>query len=85
MVIFKCAGYFCFHIPEGICFAGFLPFLARGYTLHISICVFLFCFSSLMLLFLVCVCLLAFSLLFISAKSGSVQKKAKTKQIPSGI
>jgi hypothetical protein len=28
---------FYFHIPEGICFAGFLPFLARGYTLHISI------------------------------------------------
>jgi hypothetical protein len=22
MAIFKCVGYFYFHIPEGICFAG---------------------------------------------------------------
>jgi hypothetical protein len=60
MAIFKCVGYFYFHIPEGICLAGFfLSFLARGYTLHFSTCVFLFCFSSLILLFLafVFVCL----------------------------
>jgi hypothetical protein len=55
MAIFTCVGYFYFHIPEEICFAGvFLPFLARGYILHVSICVFC-CFSSLILLFLVCV------------------------------
>jgi hypothetical protein len=23
MAIFKCVGYFYFHIPEGICFTGF--------------------------------------------------------------
>jgi hypothetical protein len=59
MAIFKCVGYFYFHIPEGICFAGFLPFLARGYTMHVSICFFLLCFSSLILLLLACmfVCL----------------------------
>jgi hypothetical protein len=33
-----CVGYFYFHIAEGICFPGFLPLLARGYTLHVSIC-----------------------------------------------
>jgi hypothetical protein len=26
-------------MPEGICFAGFFAFFARGHTLHISICV----------------------------------------------
>jgi hypothetical protein len=31
MAIFKCVGYFFFHIPEGICFAGF-------FSLHVSIC-----------------------------------------------
>jgi hypothetical protein len=55
MTIFRCVAYFYFHIPEGLCFAGFLSFLARGYTLHVSSCVFLFCFSSLILLFLGCV------------------------------
>jgi hypothetical protein len=42
-----------------------LFFLARGYTLYVSISVFLFCFSSLILLFLACICLLSFSLLFV--------------------
>jgi hypothetical protein len=34
MAIFKCVGYFYFHIPAGICFSAFLSFLARGYTLQ---------------------------------------------------
>jgi hypothetical protein len=37
MAIFRCVGFFFFYIPEGICFAVFfLPFLARGYTMHVS-------------------------------------------------
>jgi hypothetical protein len=37
-----------------------MPFLARGYTLHVSICVFLLCFFPVNFLILVCVfvCLL---------------------------
>jgi hypothetical protein len=38
MAIFRCVGYFYFHIPEGICFAGFAFFFALGHTLHVSIC-----------------------------------------------
>jgi Ca2+-dependent lipid-binding protein len=36
-------------------FCLFFFFFARGHTLHVSICVFLFCFSSLILLFRACV------------------------------
>jgi hypothetical protein len=36
MAIFKCVGYFYFHIPEGICFAGFLSFL-HYYFVHKSL------------------------------------------------
>jgi hypothetical protein len=55
MVIFMCVGYFYFHVPEEICFAGFLPFLARGW-LHVSIRIFLFCFFLSFLFFLLLVC-----------------------------
>jgi hypothetical protein len=61
MTICKCVLYFYFHMPEG-CFAGLFFFVAFFHmvTLHVSICVFLCCFSSLILLFLACmfVCLL---------------------------
>jgi hypothetical protein len=40
-VVVMCVGYFYFHMLQGFCFAGFLPFLSRGYILHVSICVFL--------------------------------------------
>jgi hypothetical protein len=41
MAIFRCVGYFYFHMPEGFCFAAFFPsFFSRGLTLHVSICVF---------------------------------------------
>jgi hypothetical protein len=45
MAIFKRVGYFYFHMPEGICFAGLLPFFLRGHTQHVSICVFPMLFS----------------------------------------
>jgi hypothetical protein len=50
MAIFRCVGSFYFRISEGICFAG-------GYTLHVSIGVFLVNFA----VSCVCACLLAFS------------------------
>jgi hypothetical protein len=31
-------------IPEGICFAAFVAFVERGYTMQFLICVFLLCF-----------------------------------------
>jgi hypothetical protein len=31
---------FQFYIPEGICFAAFIAFVARGYTMQFLICVF---------------------------------------------
>jgi hypothetical protein len=52
MAIFKCVGYFHFHMPEGFCFAAFFQV--------VTLCTFPFvfflcCFSSLILLFLACV------------------------------
>jgi hypothetical protein len=52
MAIFKCVGYFYFHMSEEFCFATFFAFFSRGHTLHVSICVFLWCFLSLILLLL---------------------------------
>jgi hypothetical protein len=41
MAIFKCVGYFYFHVREGICFAGFFLPSFRVVTLRVSIWVFL--------------------------------------------
>jgi hypothetical protein len=78
MAIFKCVGYFNFHIPEGFCFAAFLSFFFH----FVILCTFPFVFCSCAVFlryfccFLACVvCLLALSLL---------QKKT-AKQNPSGI
>jgi hypothetical protein len=43
---------FHFNIPEGICFAAFVAFVARGYTMQLLICVFVS--------FLILVCVFAF-------------------------
>jgi hypothetical protein len=32
MAIFKCVGYFNFHMPEGSCFAAFLPFFTWSHS-----------------------------------------------------
>jgi hypothetical protein len=64
MAIFRCVGCFIFVFLKE---SASLVLLARGYTLDISICVFLFCSSSLILLFLACVCVSAcLFLLFVS-------------------
>jgi hypothetical protein len=43
---------FHFYIPEGICLASFVAFVARGYTMQFLICVFVS--------FLILVCVFAF-------------------------
>jgi membrane associated rhomboid family serine protease len=61
MAIFRCVGYFYFHcLKESALLFFFLPFLSRGHTLHVSICVFPVLFSFINFLFLACVfvCLL---------------------------
>jgi hypothetical protein len=44
---------FYFYIPEGICFAAFV---ARGYTMHVPICVFVLVFVSFFILLCVFAC-----------------------------
>jgi hypothetical protein len=91
MAILKCVGYFYFHIPEGICFAGFLPFLARGYTLHVlhlwGGLNMRYYYLLLFMLFLYCYSIYVFYLLLFFLLFFFVQEKAKepAKQIPSGI
>jgi hypothetical protein len=42
MATFKCVGYFYFHIPEGICFAGFLPLVSAYMAIFKCVGYFLF-------------------------------------------
>jgi hypothetical protein len=53
MAIFKCIVHFYFHMPEGICFAGFF-FFSYGHTVRFHLCFsVLFSFAN----FVVCCCL----------------------------
>jgi hypothetical protein len=49
MAIFRCVEYFYFHMPEGICFAGFMPFLL---FLPFFFCIFFLLFPPFFLFFL---------------------------------
>jgi hypothetical protein len=61
MAIFKCVWCSTFIFLKESASLLLLPFLARGYAMHVFICVFLLCFFSLVFWFLcACFCLLAF-------------------------
>jgi hypothetical protein len=75
MAIFRCVGCYYSRVLEGICFAGFFLYLARGYTLCVvvilcvSICVFLFYFSFYFFCFLrACLSAYLFVLRYITIK-----------------
>jgi hypothetical protein len=78
MAIFRCVWCFTFIFLKESASLFLLPFLARGYTLHVSICIFLLCFS-LIFLFL-CVCVFACLLRQLNVRQWNIYNKAARRR-----
>jgi hypothetical protein len=77
MAIFKCVGYFYFHIPEGLCFASF--FFLCLFLRVVTPCTFpLVVFFIYLVDSCVCVCLLAFSLTH--ARNSEIKEEIRTEK-----
>jgi hypothetical protein len=68
-------------IPEGICFAAFVAFVACGYSMQFLICV---CFCCVSVSFHILVCVFGFLAFLVVCQHATKATKA-AKQIPSGI